>query len=554
MMPIMDRVWSFDAAWDFYAMSVYGSITSISESPLVEGLLYVGTDDALIQVSEDGGESWRRVDKLPGVPKAFFVNDIKADLHDPDTVYVVVDDHKSGDFSPYVLRSTDRGRTWKNMSGDLPERHVVWRLVQDHVNPDLFFAGTEFGVFFTVDAGARWVQLKGGVPVISFRDLVIQQRENDLVGATFGRGFYILDDYSPLRSITSDTLQQEATLFAVRKTPWYVPRRPLGRNRNPDSILKGSQGEDLYVAPNPPFGAVFTYYLRDKLMTAQELRREAEKPIEAEGGDTPYPGWDALRAEAQEDPPSILLTVRNAAGEIVRHVEGPIEAGFHRVAWDLRYPTVKPWEPPDTPRGWNVPTGALAPPGTYTVTLSRRLNGELTELAPAQTFEVVSIREPTLAGSPPDAVSDFMRAADRLARAVDGSVKALDELLVQIEAAKLTLKRSTAEPELHRRAHAIEVRAHTIRERLAGWEMLEYMGERPPPSIKSRVGDATSSHGTSAYGPTATQRTSLEIATVEFGEASIDLTGLEADFRQLQSDLDAAGVPWTPGRGASLSR
>jgi hypothetical protein len=466
---------------------------------------------------------------------------------------VVVDDHKSGDFSPYLLRSTDRGRSWTNMTGDLPERHIVWRLVQDHVNPDLFFAGTEFGVFFTVDAGQRWVQLEGGAPVISFRDLVIQQRENDLVGATFGRGFYILDDYSPLRAITPETLQQEATLFAVRKTPWYVPRRPLGRNRNPGSLLKGSHGEDLYVAPNPPFGAVFTYYLRDKLLTAQERRREAEEPIEAEGGDTPYTGWDALRAEAQEDPPAILLTVRNADGEIVRHVEGPVDAGFHRVAWDLRYPTIRPWEPPDTPRGWNVATGALAPPGTYTVTLSRRVNGELTELAPAQTFEVVSIREPTLAGSSPEAASGFMREAHRLARAVDGSVKALDEMLVQVEAAKLTLKRSTAEPELHRRTHAIETRARAIRERLAGWELLEYMGERPLPSIRSRVGDATSGNGESAYGPTATQQMSLEIATSEFAEASSDLTRLEGDFRQLQSDLDAAGVPWTPGRGASLT-
>jgi hypothetical protein len=181
------------------------------------------------------------------------------------------------------------------------------------------------------------------------------------------------------------------------------------------------------------------------------------------------------------------------------------------------------------------------------------VNGELTELAPAQSFEVVSIREPTLPGSPPEVTSDFMREADRLARAVDGSVKALDEMLVQIEAAKLTLKRSTAEPTLHTRTHAIETRAHALRERLAGWELLQYMGERPVPSIRSRVGDATSGNGESAYGPTATQRMSLEIATAEFAEAGMELTRLESDFRELQSDLEDAGVPWTPGRGASLT-
>ena len=552
-LPVMDRVWSFDSAWDLYAMSVYGSITSVSESPLVEGLLYVGTDDGLVQVSEDGGESWRRVDSLPGVPENFFVNDIKADLHDADTVYVVGDDHKSGDFKPYILKSTDRGRTWKNMSGDMPERHVVWRIVQDHVNPALFFAGTEFGVFFSIDAGRHWVQLKGGVPVISFRDLAIQRRENDLVGATFGRSFYVLDDYTPLRALTAETLQQEATLFEVRKTPWYIQRQPLGANRTKGRGTKGSQGESFYAAPNPPFGAVFTYYLKDKILTARDRRREAEKPIEAEGGDTPYPGWDALRDEAQEDAPAILLTVRNDAGEIVQHVEGPTEAGFHRVAWNLRYPTVKPWEPPETPIGWNVSSGALAPPGTYSVTLSRRVDGELVELAPAQSFEVFSIREPALVGAAPDAATQFMLKTDRLRRSVDGSVKALDEVLQQIAAAKLTLKRSTSDPSLYARTNALEKRARDILERLAGWELQNFMGVRAAVSIQARVSDAATAHGT-AYGPTPTHQESLEIAEAEFAEASADLTQLDADYRQLQSDLDAAGVPWTPGRGSPLAR
>jgi photosystem II stability/assembly factor-like uncharacterized protein len=264
--PMMGRVWSIDASWDLWAMSLYGTITSLSESPLKQGLIYAGTDDGRIHVTENGGESWRAIERLPGITEDFFVNDIKADLHDVDTVYVVVDDHKSGDFTPYIFKSTNRGGTWTLISESLPERHVVWRIVQDHERPGLLFAATEFGVFFTIDGGGQWVKLAGGVPVISFRDLVIQKRENDLVGATFGRGFFILDDYTPLRHITEQSLQAEGLLFPVRDADWYIPKLPLG---DFEENGKSSQGDSFYVAPNPPFGAVFTYFLKEGLKTAE---------------------------------------------------------------------------------------------------------------------------------------------------------------------------------------------------------------------------------------------------------------------------------------------
>jgi photosystem II stability/assembly factor-like uncharacterized protein len=336
--PVMGRVWSFDATWDLYAMSFYGTITSLSQSPIDANVIYAGTDDGLIQVTEDGGRSWRKISSLPRVPERFFVNDIKADLHDANTVYVVVDDHKSGDFSPYVLKSTDRGRSWKSMAGNLPERHIVWRIVQDHVKPELMFVGTEFGVFVTLDGGTEWTKLPGGAPNIAFRDLAIQTRENDLVGATFGRGFFVLDDYSPLREVSEEMLQEDVHLFPVRDAWWYMEKRVLGSGQ------KGNQGDAFYVAPNPPFGATFTYYLRDGLQTRKEARRSAEKKRATEGGDNPSPGWDALLEESLEDAPAIVLTVRNGDGEVVRRVTGPVRAGMHRVSWDLRNPPVKPGE------------------------------------------------------------------------------------------------------------------------------------------------------------------------------------------------------------------
>ncbi|MFC1778397.1 glycosyl hydrolase, partial [Pseudomonadota bacterium] len=373
-LPMMGRVWSYDSAWDLMAMSQFGTITSLSESPIVEGLLYAGTDDGRIHVSEDGGGKWRAIDRLPDVPDGFFVNDIKADLHDADAVYVVVDDHKSGDFSPYILKSTNRGGSWRSISDGLPERHVAWRLVQDHVNPGLLFAATEFGVFFTV-GGGTWTKLSGGAPNISFRDLAIQKRENDLVGATFGRSFFVLDDYTALRSLTAKNLASDTMLFPVRDALWYIQRMPLGEFR---TGAKASQGDAYFIADNPPFGAVITYYLPKSILSAKEQRREKEKKIEKAGGNTPYPGWSALRSEETEEEAAVVLTVRDSQGEVVRKLEGPAKAGFHRVAWDLRYPESTPWT--DKPQdNYIVFSGPLAAPGDYTVSLATRINGVLRE-------------------------------------------------------------------------------------------------------------------------------------------------------------------------------
>ena len=240
--------------FDLYAMSQYGNLTSISESPLQEDLIYVGTDDGLIQVSENGGESWRAIEvgSLPGVPATAFVNDLRADLHDADTVYVALDNHKYGDFSPYLLVSRNRGRSWTPITDGIPDRHLVWRLVQDHERASLMFAATEFGVFMTLNEGEHWEKFSAGIPPIAIRDITIQRRENDLVAASFGRGFFVLDDYSALRAVEEDTLDEEAVLFDTRDAHWYFPRKVMA------TTSMGSEGNQQYFADNPPFGAVLT--------------------------------------------------------------------------------------------------------------------------------------------------------------------------------------------------------------------------------------------------------------------------------------------------------
>ena len=544
---MMGRAQSFDASWDVWAMSKYGTITSLSESPLVEGLLYAGTDDGRIHVSEDGGQNWLSTERLPGVPDAFFVNDIKADLHDADTVYVVVDDHKSGDFSPYVMKSVNRGRSWTSLAGNLPERHIAWRIVQDHVNPKLLFLGTEFGVFFSIDGGNKWTKLAGGAPTIPFRDLVIQTRENDLIGATFGRSFWILDDYTPLRTVTADQLQQEATLFPVRDALWYIPSMPLG---DFEENGKSSQGDGFFVAPNPSFGAMFTYYLKDGLKSSQEQRREREKKQEADGTGTPYPGWDAIRAEETEEAPSIVMTVTDDEGNVIRRLEGSIEAGFHRLAWDLRYPLSSPWKPEDSGENYIEILGPLALPGNYQVSLAKRVNGQLTPLGDAQAFKVVQMREPGLKGASPEQVVAFTRGLDDLNRQVQGAASAIAVALTETGAIKQTLLRSGAALTLRDTTRTLELELMELQDRINGNVTRDLYGDPGPVSIKQRIDAAMMGTFRSSYGPTPTHIRSMEIARAEFAEVKTALQQIhDSTLPALRKQLDDAGVPWTPGRG-----
>jgi photosystem II stability/assembly factor-like uncharacterized protein len=552
-LPMMDRVWSFDALWDTYAMSKFSTITSLSESPLVEGLLYAGTDDGLIQVSEDGGALWREIDSLPGAGELFFVNDIKADLHDASTVYVAVDQHKTGDFTPYLLKSVDRGLTWKSIAGDLPARHLVWRLVQDHEEPGLLFAGTEFGVFFTVDGGDSWLKLSGESPTIPFRDLVIQKRENDLVGATFGRGFIVFDDYTPLRHVTPEKLEEDALLFPIRTARWYIERRTLGGSE------KASQGTAFFTAPNPPFGAVFTYYLRDAIQTRQQARRKSEKEVEKKGGNTPWPGWEELRREELEQEPAIVLTIEDSGGNVVRRLTGPVEAGFHRVSWDLRYPSPEPWAPAaaqsDDEDEDDEDSGWLAAPGRYTVSLGRRLDGELTDMGLTEGFDVVATRTPALPGIPPAQMVEFQRQLAELQRAAGAAGRVIEGTQTTLTAISEVLLRSTAsDTGLHQQAASLSQRLAQLQLQLSGRSQRAARNDPGPISIGRRLSVIEVGSGYSTYGPTATHRQSFEIAQRQLGRLREELTRLvDVDLATLEERLDAAGVPWTPGRGVPAS-
>ena len=548
-LPVMGTTQSWDNPWDVLAMSNYNTITSLAESPKQEGLIYAGTDDGIIQVTEDGGRNWRKIEvgTLPDVPSTAFVNDIKADLFDANTVYVVLDNHKFGDLKPYLLKSADRGRTWRSMRGNIPDRTLLWRIVQDHEKPGLLFLATEFGIYFTIDGGQKWVKLKGGVPTISFRDLAIQRRENDLVGASFGRGFFILDDYSVLREVSEQQLGEEATLFATRKAWWYIQRPVLTFYGE-----KGSQGAGYYTAPNPPFGAVFTYYLAEELKTKRAIRQEKEKTMAAQNKNISFPGWEAVEAERREQVPKIWLTVKDKNGKVVRRLEGPVKSGFHRVAWDLRYPAPDAIsiDPGPEPLFFEEPRGLMVAPGTYTVSLSKQVDGAITDLSKPQTFEVVPLRKGALQGASPEVTAAFWREINMLQRSTSAAGMALQNGLKTITAMEKALGLATVDPgDLDSRLQQLRISLMDLDAEMNGNKAKQEIGEKTRPTVGERINAAYFGTALATYGPTPMHKRSLEIAKDQFSKIKESMEKiLYQDIPALEKDLINSGAPWVEGQ------
>ncbi len=540
-LPIMDQTWSWDATWDVDAMSQYNTITSLSESPLLEGLIYAGTDDGLIQVTEDGGLNWRKyeVGNMPGVPETAFVNDIKADLFDVNTVYVALDNHKFGDYKPYLLKSTDRGKSWKSIAGDLPENHLVWRVVQDHIKPDLMFTATEYGIFFTIDSGKKWIKLSGGVPTISFRDLAIQKEWNDLVGASFGRGFYIFDDYSALRDISEEKLKEEACVYPVRDALLYAPK-----------YGSGDSGSDVFKADNPPFGAVITYHLAEGYKTKESEREKEESKLKKDDKPLTFPEWEVLKDERLEETPKLWITIRDEQGNVVRKITGPTGKGFHRVAWDLRYPY---WGAIDIHResrsNWS-PSGTWVIPGKYSAEISKEVNGLITSLAGPVEFEVNMLYEGALKGMEPAEKLAFRKDVNVLNETVSAAAITFEDAEKRVKGMETALERMAEPPGgLYEDLYAIKKQLAEFREQVWGDPAKQELSEYDYPTVSDRLGNAYDGARDLNYGPTGTQVISLELARQQFEGLKEGLLVIVSEtIPTFEQKLVEAGAPWMNGQ------
>ena len=545
-LPVMGKVWGPDAVAKNASTSFYGNIVALAESPKREGLIYVGTDDGLIQMTNDGGGNWTKYEKFPGVPDKTYVSRLAGSNHDSNVVYAAFENHKNEDFKPYLLKSNDMGKTWTSITGDLPENGPVLAFAEDTTNPNLLFAGTETGAYFSIDGGQHWLRLKGGLPTIAVRDIVIQARESDLVIATFGRGFYVLDDITPLRQTKPDSIEQAAALYPVKDALMYIERHPLGEPR------KGFLGDAYYTAENPPYGAVFTAYLKDKLKTKKEKRQDAEKEAAKKNDILPYPSRDDLRAEAQEPKPEIYFMVYDESGAAIRRVDGSTDAGFQRAAWDLRFPAAQLPEHHDEAEGFSAAAeqGPLVPAGTYSVRMFQKVGGSVTELAGPQSFKVATENSVSMTAADRAAQELFLQKVARLYRAVFGATKTAEDVQSRLKQIREALRQTpAAEKQLGPVADSLEQRNREILRALRGDIDIAKRNEPISSSINDRVNSIMEGERFSLAKPTQSHIDSYNIGAEEFGEQLSKLrTLVDADLAKLEKDLEAAGAPWTPGR------
>ena len=534
-MKAMGRVWGVDTVAKNKSTSIYGNLVSISESPVKEGLIYTGADDGLISVTEDGGKTWRKIEEIKGVPKLSYVSDIEASLYDENTVFATFYNYKSGDFKPYVMKSTDKGATWTSIASDLPERGSVYTIAQDHKVKDLLFVGTEFSVYCSINGGKNWFKFASGLPTISVHDIVIQRRENDLVLGTFGRGFYVLDDYTPLREASEKMLEEEAKIFPIKKALLY---REVSRNY-------GNRGAMFFTAPNPDYGAVVTYYLKDSLKTLKGERQKKEAELRKENKDVYYPSWDEIKAEDREETPRIFMIFKDEDGNVVNRISVPSSKGVHRITWDMSYPSVYPVNGNSRYR-----RGGLGiAPGKYSVSMAKYVEGEFTPFSVSQTFEVEPLNLHAIAPQDRAEVLAFNKKVAELQRISGGALAVARDAEKRISAVRKVIETlEGADAALMKEAKDLEVRYTDLMEEYSGDPTQPKRNEPGEVSLRSRISNASGGFYAS-YGPTKTHRRSYEIAAEEFGAWLPKLrTLVEVDLVKLEEKLEALGAPYTPGR------
>lgn len=542
MESLMGQSWRID---QLVAKGSTANVVTLAESPLDEKILFAGSADGLIHVTTDGGANWTK-SVTTGLPKLARVHHIVASHFDRLVAYAACHDMIGGDYKPYLLKTSDGGKSWQLINGDLPERGSTYTVAEDHENANLLFVGTQFGAFFTVDGGTSWIKFKNGLPAHCVMDLDIQREANDLVVSTFGRGVYILDNYAPLRDLSPALLEKDALLFDVEAAEMYIEANPFGYRG------VGSQGANFYSASNPPVGAVFTYYIKEDFKSLKDQRLEKEKKLQKEGKKVPHPSYDVLRKESEEQEPFMVFTIKDAQGEVIRRFKKSIKKGLHRLVWDFRHepPTPISLTEADTSVPWIEPDrGYMAVPGTYSVEIQRYEDGAYTEWAPSQTFECRPLNLNSIPTENPESLQAFNRKVAELARVCSGADDYRSGLLKRmsyLEKAVMATPRASAK--IMDDLQQVEQGLAELDRHLNGDGLKRRYEGATPTSVKQRVDLITAALWSTTAAPTTTFIKSYEAAAAEIEGILTQLMAFGEKVNALEAQLEAAGAPSTPGR------
>lgn len=535
-LPVMGIIQNIDAVAKNNSTSVWGNIVSMAESPLKPGTLFVGTDDGLIQITTDDGKNWTKIETVPGVPEMTYVSCILPDKFDPNTLYVSFSNLKRADFKPYVVRSTDLGKTWTSISANLPENGPVHALQQDPVKKELLFLGNEFGFWFSPDAGGKWIQLKAGIPTIAIYDITIQERENDLVLASFGRGFYILDDYTPLRNFVPSILDKEGHIYPIREGIMFS-----------QTDGKYGQGSAYFSAPNPPYGITFTYFVKDQVKTLKEIRKEAQAKATKDGTTPPYPTYADLRAEEEEQEPFLVFTIKDAGGKVVKTIKTGQKTGMNRITWDYDLEgksTINVREkanPMGTP-----PAIATALPGKYTVELARNVGGVITPLAGPEPFSVRLINTFTLPAKDRASVVAFMEKGTKLANSVTATTSKMEDYSKDVQYGKQLVFTYGGPDELMKELKELEKQLKDLDIRFNGNGIISRLQDAAEPGLRQRTWGFRWISPNQDVPESAMEQ--YDIVSSEMVKILPQVEQIGQAVERLKKEFDKLGYPWTPGR------
>jgi photosystem II stability/assembly factor-like uncharacterized protein len=379
----------------------HSTIITINESPVQKGQIWVGTDDGNVQVTTDGGKNWTNLTKnISGLAANSPVSHVEPSRVNANTAYVSFERHMFDDFRPYIFKTTDGGKSWTNISGNLPAKAYVQIVREDPKNTNLLYAGTEIGLFASYDGGRTWLPLNlKNLPNVAIHDIVVHPRENDLILATHGRSIWIFDDASVIQQMTPQILDSSAHLFSVRPGLRYATR-----------FTRYGIGDKVFAGPNPPGGAMITYYLKEKL----------------------------------DDKADFKIQVFDREGKLIQDLERPSrEKGLNRIAWNLRLggPEVRRPPSPEQISFGGGPRGPQVLPGTYTVKMS--VSGKVYE----QPVEVKL--DPGISASPAELQEtlDMQVKLRDMQSTMNSSLRFLDSVKEQLKQSQTTMKNLSKEPD-----------------------------------------------------------------------------------------------------------
>ncbi|HWY09877.1 MAG TPA: glycosyl hydrolase, partial [Bacteroidia bacterium] len=550
--PVMGKVWGMDAVAKNQSTSIYGNITALAESPKNENIIYAGTDDGLIQTTTDGGKTWNKSPQVPsttvsGTTIGPLVNFIMTSQHDENVAYAVLNNHRNGDFKPYLVKTTDKGKTWTSITGNLPANGSAYSMAEDHLNKNLLFCGTEFGFYFSNDGGKNWIELKSGLPeAICVKDITIQKRENDIIIATFGRGFYVIDNYSLLQNIKKEDLDKKAFIFPVKDGLVFNESTPYGHKG------KSFQGASMFTANNPPIGASITYYQKDSYKSLKDKRKDAEKEKIKANKDVFYPVADSIRLEDNEEAAYTFVIITDEQGNEVRKLKQDAAKGMKKITWDGRLEITSPvsfYTPnPDNPYE-SADQGPVAIPGKYFAQVVKVYNAQIEILSDKVGFNLVTLQNSTLPIPDQKEMMDFNKSLGEFRRVVMGSDAYVGNMNERLKYLKAGLQKGPSNSmTLIDDLKAIETQLKDISFIMHGDASLAKREFETLPGLSGSLENVVGGTWGNSLGATNTYKEKLSEIKDKFKPVYAQISDASKKLNDLEAKAESMKLPATPGR------